>query len=88
MFDGTAGDFPHRVNTVCLQPSCGSSSYTPEVGKRLMVPQFLSVALLVQLGNAHTVLVGRDMLGDDIHCHLAEIQIRSDACRRRNARFA
>ena len=50
-----------------------------------MIPQFFTVAPLVQFGDADTVFVRRHMLGFDVHGDLAEIQIRADACRCRDA---
>ena len=44
-----------------------------------MVPKLSAVGHLVQLRYADTVLVGRHLLRHDIHGHLAEIHVCSDA---------
>ncbi len=44
-----------------------------------MRPQQAAVAHLVQLRDAHPVPVGLDMLGDDIHRDLAQIEVTPDA---------
>ena len=45
-----------------------------------MCPEDLSEAHLIQRGNADTVLVRPDLLGNDVHSHLGKEQIGSDAC--------
>ena len=52
-----------------------------------MRPQKFPIALLIQLGNPHAVLVRFHVLRHNIHRHLAQIQIRPDPRRRRDARF-
>ena len=44
-----------------------------------MIPQLLSVRHFVQFGNAYAVLVGRHLLGYDVHCHFAQIHVGTDA---------
>ena len=46
-----------------------------------MIPQLLAVTLLIEQGNAHAVLVRRNMLGLYIHGDFAQIEIGADACR-------
>ena len=45
-----------------------------------MPPQRFFVKLFVQLSNTDSVFIRRDMLRHNIHCHLAQIHIRSNAC--------
>ena len=40
---------------------------------------------LVQFGDTHAVAVGGNVLGDNIHCHLAQKQVGADARRGRDA---
>ena len=60
-------ELAHRIDADAAEPCDDAAAEAPEVGHRLVVPQFLPVAYLVEFGNAHTVLVSRDMLGHDIH---------------------
>ena len=43
-----------------------------------MIPEQVAVGSLIQFGDADTVPVRLDMLGDDIHGNLAEVQIGAD----------
>ena len=45
----------------------------------------LPIAHLIQLADAHPVLVCRNMLGHDVHGHLAEVHVSADASRGRDA---
>ena len=53
-----------------------------------MIPQLASIGHLVQFGDAHTVLVGRYVLGNDVHSHLAEVEVGADARRGSDTRLA
>ena len=44
-----------------------------------MVPKLSAVRHLVEFGNTYAILVGRDVLGHDVHGHLAEIHVGADA---------
>ena len=81
----TPGDVPHRKKPDLLQLPFRCPSDPPEVGQRPVAPELLAVCLCVQLRNPHTIPVSRDMLGHDIHCNLAEVQVRTDARRCRDA---
>ena len=50
-----------------------------------MIPPVFLIALFVKLCDTHTVLVRRDMLGNNIHSDLAQVHIRSHTCRCRDA---
>ena len=50
-----------------------------------MAPQLFTIGPFVQLGDADTVPVRRNMLCLDIHGHFRQIQVCSDSRRRRNA---
>ena len=79
-------ELSHRIDADGAEPCDDAAAEAPEVGHRLMVPQLPPVAHLVKLGNAYPVLVGRDMLCDDIHRHLAEVEVGADARRGGDAR--
>ena len=51
----------------------------PEIRQRRMLPQQAAVAFFVQLRDAHTVLVGGDVLGLNVHRDLGEIEVAADA---------
>ena len=53
-----------------------------------MVPKLLAITHLVQFGDAHTVFVGGYVLGNDVHGHLAEVEVGSDAGGGGDARLA
>ena len=44
-----------------------------------MVPKLQTIRHLVEFGDTHSILVGGDVLGYDIHGHLAEIHVGADA---------
>ena len=46
-----------------------------------MRPELFPVAGFIQLGNAHTVLVGWDVLGGYVHGDLRQIQVGANASR-------
>ena len=46
-----------------------------------MVPQQIPVRLLVQLRNADTILVRRDVLCHNVHGQLCKVEVGADACR-------
>ena len=68
-----------------LQLFCIPVSNAPEIDQRPVFPQLAAIAHLVQLGDPHAVLIGRTMLGLNIHCDLGKIQVRADARCCRNA---
>ena len=72
------GDISHGKEPVLFQLPGVPRPHPPEVRQRPVIPQLLPVALLRQLGDAHAVLIRRDMLGHNIHGHLAQIQIAAD----------
>ena len=73
------GDIAHGKEEGILQPLCLSGSHHPEISQRLMAPQKVAVAFLVQFSDADTVLIRRHLFGDDIHTDLGEIHIGPDA---------
>ena len=74
-------ELSHRIDADGAEPCDDAAAEAPEVGHRLVVPQLPSVAHLVEFGNAYAILVGWNMLGDDIHRHLAEVEVGADARR-------
>ena len=83
--DGAPGDVPHGVQPVGLQLVCIAPAHPPEVGERAVAPQQPPVAPLIQLRDAHAVLVRRHVLGPDVHGHLGQIQVGTHARRRGDA---
>ena len=79
--NGAPGDVSHGVHPVGLQLVSVSLAHPPEVGKGPVGPQLLPVTHLVQLGNAHPVLIRLDVLGPDVHGDLGQIQVGAHARR-------
>ena len=69
----------HSVNTKLLQLCGNSLTHSPETGKRFVVPELLAIAHLVQFANTHPVLIGRNMFSHDVHSHLCQVQISTNA---------
>ena len=82
------GDVAHRVEARGLEPGGDAVPDAPEVRQGAVRPVFAAIAGFVQLGDAHPVLVGRDVLGLDVHRDLAEVEVGPDAGRGRDARLA
>ena len=78
-------DISHGVQSGSLQFAGSTCPHAPKIGEWSVLPQQSPVGQLVQFGNAHPVLIGFNVLGDDIHCHLAQIQVAADACRGGNS---
>ena len=68
---GTQRNIAHRVQPQLLQPPLVAAAHPPEVGQRGVSPQRLAVGLLVQFGDAHPVFIGGNVLGHNVHRHLA-----------------
>ena len=75
----------HRVKSELFQLPAVAVAHTPEISKRTVTPQQFPVFHFVQLRNPHAVLVRRNVLCHDVHCHLRKIQVRPDTGGRRNA---
>ena len=72
----------HGEHAVLLELFRVAAPHTPEISDGLMRPQSAAEAHFVERGNAHAVAVGRDVLGHDVHRHLAQEQVGADAgCR-------
>ena len=78
---GTAGDVPHGEQPVGLQLPGIAPAHPPEVRQRTVRPQLAAVAQLRQFRHAHTVLVRRGVLGQNVQGHLAQVQVGADARR-------
>ena len=76
-----AGNIAHRVHSQRFQPPHRARADTPEIRERPVAPEIAAVAHFVKLRNAHAVTVRRDVLCFNVHCDLAEIEIRPDARR-------
>ncbi len=72
----------HRVHPVRLQPGGDAPADPPEVRQGPVRPVFAPIGHFVQFGDPYAVLVGRRVLGLDVHRHLRQIQVRGNARRR------
>ena len=72
---------PHRINAVGFQLFHGAWACHPEIRQRAVVPQQIPVRLLVQLCNADTIFVCRNVLCYDVHGQLCKVEVGADACR-------
>ena len=75
----TAGNLSHRVDAVRFQFLRNTFAHTPKAGEWTVVPKQSAIAHFVKLCDAHSVLVGRDVLGYDVHGNLAQIHIGANA---------
>ena len=75
---GTSGDIPHGAQSHLFQLFRVAGADPPEVRQGTVRPQLLPVAQLVQLGDAHAVLVCGNVLGHNVHGHFGKVQIRPD----------
>ncbi len=74
----TARHVAHSVQAVLLQLFRDPPAHTPEIRQRAVLPQRPAVAHLVQLGDAHAVLIRGHVLGHNVHGDLGQVQIRAD----------
>ncbi len=79
--DGKPCQVPHRINAVGFQPLDGAGTGHPEIRQRSVVPQQIPVGLLVQLCNADTIFIRRDVLCHNVHGQLCKVEVGADACR-------
>ena len=79
--DGKTCQVPHSVDAMSFQPLDGAGASHPEIRQRSVVPQQIPVGLLVQLRNADTIFVCRDMLCHNVHGQLCKVEVGADACR-------
>ena len=80
-------DISHCKKPLLRQFVCNTLTYPPKIGYRLMSPKLSAVALLIKLGNANAVLVGRHFFCHYVHCYFRKIHICAYPCGRCNARF-
>ena len=71
-------DVSHRKHILFFQTSDIAPAHTPEVPQRAVRPQHFPVAHFIQLRDPDPVFIRIDMLGDDVHCDLCQIHIRTD----------
>ena len=83
--DGKPCQVPHGVDAMSFQPLDGSGTGHPEIRQGSVVPQQIPIGLLVQLCNAHAVLVRWNVLCYDVHRQLCKVEVGTDACRCRDA---
>ena len=74
-------DVAHSAYPQLFKPPCRACAHPPEIRDRRVRPQLLPIALLVKLGDANAVLIGRDVLCDNVHSDLCKEHIRAYACR-------
>ena len=80
-----ARDVAHRIKAAGFQAAGVAGAHAPEIRQRTVLPQEPSVAHFVQLGNAHAVFIRRNVLRADVQRDFAEVQVRADARRGRDA---
>ena len=78
-------NIPHRIHSVLFQFSGNSAAYAPEIRERPMRPELTPEFHFIELRNADTVFIRRDVLRDDVHCGLAEKEVGADSGGRRDA---
>ena len=83
--EGKPGKLSHGENTPVGQLFCDSRAHPPEIRQGLVIPQLPAIAHFVQVRHPHPVLVRGDVLGHNVHCHLAQVQVGSHPCRGGNA---
>ena len=79
--DGEPCQVPHGVDAMSFQPLDGSGTGHPEIRQRSVVPQQIPVGLLVQLCNADTIFIRRDVLCHNVHGQLCKVEVGADARR-------
>ena len=72
-------DVAHGEQPVGLQLSGVSPPDPPEVGQRAVGPQQAAVGRFGEPGDPHPMPVGTHMLGDNVHRHLAQVQVAPNA---------
>ena len=82
--DGHPRDIAHRVDSVLCQLRRRARPHLPELGQRGVAPQQHPVGQFVQFGDSYAIRVRRRFLRHDVHGHFCEVQVRSDARRRRD----
>ena len=76
---GTDGNVAHAGKMRVHQPLRLSGPETPEICQRSMLPELLTIGLLIELCNAYPVLICRGFFRHDVHGDLGEVQICADA---------
>ena len=79
--DGETCQVPHGVDAVGFQPLDGAGTCHPEICQGTVVPQQIPVGLLIQLRNADTIFVRRDMLCHNVHGQLCKVEVGANARR-------
>lgn len=80
-------DFPHRTQPHLVELAGRGTPHPPEVREGTMVPEQATIAHLVELGDARAICAGGQVLGDDVHRDLGEVEIGADADGCRDARL-
>ena len=79
------GKLPHGINALMGQLFCDSRAHPPEIRQGSVIPQLPAIGHFVQVRHPHSILVRGDVLGHNVHCHLAEVQVGPHPCRGRDA---
>ena len=69
----------HGVKPQFFQPPGVAPAYPPKICQRPMIPEVLPIAHFIQLGDPDAVLIRLHMLGHNVHCHLAKIEVCTNA---------
>ena len=78
--DRAQGDVPHRIDAVAGQFIGDPLPHPPEIGQRAVIPKRMPIAHFIQRGDSDAVRIRLDMLGDNIHRDLTQIEVAADAC--------
>ena len=68
---GTSGYVTHGVHPYLAQAVDYAPPHSPEISERRMSPKLAAVTHLIKLRYSHPVSIGGNMLGHNVHSHLA-----------------
>ncbi len=82
---GAPGDVPHGMHALGLQLPGIPGTHPPEISNGAVFPQEPAVTHLIQLRDAHPVLVRLNMLRLNIHGNLAQVKVAANPRRGRDS---
>ena len=82
---GPQGNIPHGEHSGRFQLACRPRPHPPKIRQRTVFPQQAPIGHFIQLGYPYPVFIGVNVLGHNIHGHLAQIQVRAYPRRSCNA---
>ena len=78
IFHRASGNIAHRKHSVFFELLCIASTDSPKVCERLVRPKLTAKLHLIQLCNANTVFICRNVLCHNIHRNFAEKKVCSN----------